>query len=77
MPNLEATGSNETNINTGYKNGAIRFLENHLNILLQWFICLLKNNQLKIRHLFRHLYGTTLSPRESKRNCSKKLDHCE
>ena len=40
-----------TNVNTGYKRGAIRCLEMFLKRSLQWVICELHHNELPLRHI--------------------------
>ena len=58
---------------TGKSNGFIRNLEELLNKLLQWVICLLHTNELHLRHIFIHLDGTTNSPATFTGPIGKKL----
>lgn len=55
-------GCDGTNVNTGWKGGVIRLLENQLARPLQWSICLLHANELPLRHLLQNLDGGTKGP---------------
>ena len=48
---LQAVGGDSTNVNTGWKGGAIHFLEAKLGRKLIWLICALHTNELPLRHL--------------------------
>lgn len=48
LDNLDLVGCDGTNTNTGWKNGAIRKLEEHLVRPLQWAVCLLHFNELPL-----------------------------
>ena len=54
-------GGDSTNVNTGWKGGAIHFLELKLNKKLIWLICALHTNELPLRHLMINLDGKTVS----------------
>ena len=49
---LTAVCTDGTNVNTGWKTGAIAELERNLGKPLQWLICLLHANELPLRHVF-------------------------
>lgn len=55
-------GCDGTNVNTGWKGGVLRLLENQLSRPLQWSICLLHANELPLRHLLQKLDGGTKGP---------------
>lgn len=57
-----AVGSDGTVVNTGWKSGVIRQLEEKFKHEVQWIICLLHLNELPLRHLFQKLDGTTSGP---------------
>ena len=46
-----AIGADSTNINTGYKGGAIHFLEEMTGKKVNWIICMLYSNKLPLHHL--------------------------
>ena len=56
-----AVAADSTNVNTGYKGGAIFFLEKLLGHKLIWIVCMLHTNELPLRHLFIELDGKTVS----------------
>ena len=59
---LQAVLADGTNVNTGWRNGAIVEVERDLEKNLQWLICLLHTNELPLRHLFTAMdggHGTT------------------
>ena len=58
---LLAIGGDSTNVNTGWKGGAIQFLENKMGRKLIWLICALHTNELPLRHLMIKLDGKTTS----------------
>ena len=60
--NLRAIGCDGTNVNTGWKSGAIRLLEERLRKPMQWLVCQLHANELLLRHLFQHRDGKTSGP---------------
>ena len=59
--NLKAVGGDSTNVNTGWRGGAIHFLEIGINRRLMWLICMLHLNELPLRHLIIKLDGPTSS----------------
>ena len=59
---LALVGSDSTASMIGWKNGAIRCMEEILGRPLQWVICLLHLNKLPLRQVFVTLDGTTKSP---------------
>ncbi|GBN17157.1 hypothetical protein AVEN_252103-1 [Araneus ventricosus] len=59
MRKLEVVGRGGTVINTGWKNGVINRIENHVGRPLQWSICLLHFNELPFRHIFQHIDDQT------------------
>ena len=58
---IQAIGGDSTNVNTGYKGGAIALLEQKLGRKLIWLICALHTNELPLRHLLIDLDGPTVS----------------
>ena len=58
---LLAIGGDSMNVNTGWKGGAIQFLENKMERKLIWLICALHTNELPLRHLMIDLDGPTVS----------------
>ena len=57
---LLAIGGDSTNVNTGWKGGAIQFLENKMGRKLIWLICALHTNELPLRHLMIKLFPLPL-----------------
>lgn len=51
LKDLVVIGCDGTNVNTGWKGGAIRLIEVSISKPLQWSICLLHTNELPLRHL--------------------------
>ncbi|CAH0551159.1 unnamed protein product [Brassicogethes aeneus] len=62
ISNIKVIGCDGTNTNTGWKGGAIRFMELAFKKPVQWAVCLLHFNELPLRHLFISLDGKTSSP---------------
>jgi hypothetical protein len=60
---LVATGCDGTNVNTGVNRGTIRLLEEQLGMPMQWLVCLLRANELHLRHLLQKLDGGTSGPK--------------
>jgi hypothetical protein len=54
-------GGDSCNVNTGWKGGAIHYLEELLGRKLNWIVCDLHTNELPLRHLIITLDGKTLS----------------
>ncbi|GBO20964.1 hypothetical protein AVEN_268148-1 [Araneus ventricosus] len=63
MRKLEVVRYDGTVTNTGWKNGVINRIENHVGRPLQWSICLLHFNELPFRHIFQHIDGQTAGPK--------------
>lgn len=59
---LFAIGCDGTVENTGKRGGVIRFFEMHLERPCHWFICMLHENELPLRHLMTELDGKTTGP---------------
>ncbi|KAB7499691.1 hypothetical protein Anas_12324 [Armadillidium nasatum] len=59
---LSLVKADGTNVNTGHRNGSIRYLEMFLGKPLQHDICLLHLNELPLRHVFMKLDSTTKGP---------------
>ena len=55
-------GCDGTNVNVGWKNGAIVNLEKMLGRELQWAVCLLHTIELPLRHIFEYFDGKTSGP---------------
>lgn len=58
-----AFGYHGTNVNTGWKNGVIKQMEEEMQSPLQWLICLLHANELPLRRIFTFLDGPTSGPK--------------
>ena len=58
---LMVIGGDSTNTITGYRGGAIAFLEEMLEHKLHWSICMLHTNELPLRRLIKKLDGWTTS----------------
>ena len=59
--NLVAIGGDSTNVNTGWRAGAITYLEKLIGTKMTWVICALHTNELPLRHLIIDLDGKTVS----------------
>ena len=77
IENLMAVGCDGTAVNTGKAGGVIRLLEEHVSRPLQYFVCLLHENELPLRHLFQHLDGKTTGPRSFTGPIGSLLQKCE
>nr|CAH7743086.1 unnamed protein product [Callosobruchus chinensis] len=66
-----------TNINTGWKGGVIRLIEEQLGRPLQWAICLLHANELPLRHLLQKIDGHTKGPYNYSGPIGSLLNDCE
>lgn len=75
--NIVVVGSDGTSTNTGWKNGAIKYVEMRLQRPVQWAICLLHFNELPLRHLVEALDGKTSGPQSFNGPLGKQLAHCE
>lgn len=58
---LLAVGCEWTNVNTGWRNGTIKALENHEGHALHWRVCLLHCNELPLRYLSRTGWSNSCS----------------
>lgn len=77
ISNLTVIGCDGTNVNTGWKGGIIRLLENDIKRPLQWCICLLHANELPLRHLLQSLDGDTKGPYSFSGPIGTLLKHCQ
>lgn len=59
LSEISVVGCDGTIVNTGFKGGVIRLMEEELKKPLQWFVCQLHSNELPLRHLLLHLDGKT------------------
>lgn len=75
--NIDAAGSDGTNVNTGEENGVIRKLELKWNRALQWIICQLHSNELPLRALLIKLDVNTTGPKTYSGPIGKRLQDCE
>lgn len=75
--NLHAIGCDGTNVNTGWKKGVIRLIEETLQMPMQWLVCQLHANELLLRHLFEHMDGKTSGPNAFTGPIGKALQTCE
>ncbi|GBN03917.1 hypothetical protein AVEN_137990-1 [Araneus ventricosus] len=79
MRKLEVVGCDGTVTNTGWKNGVINRIENHVERPLQWSICLLHFTELPFLYIFQHIGGQTARskcfsrPIEQQLTCYSKL----
>lgn len=74
---LLVVGSDGTAVNTGWKGGVIRKIEEKLDRSLQWIICLLHFNELPLRSLFHHVDGVTSGPKSFSGLIGSTLSGCE
>ena len=58
---LEVIGGDSTNSNTGWKGGAMTWLERMLERKCFWVICMIHTNELPLRHLIVSIDGKTSS----------------
>ena len=63
LSEISVVGCDGTVINTGFKGGVIRLMEEELKKPLQWIVCQLHSNELPLRHLLLHLDGKTTGPK--------------
>ncbi|GBL98512.1 hypothetical protein AVEN_111632-1 [Araneus ventricosus] len=77
MRKLEVVGCDGTVTNTGWKNGVIHRIENHVGHPLQWSICLLHFNELPFRYIFQHIDGETAGPKSFSGSIGQQLTCCE
>lgn len=77
MKNLKVAGCDGTVTNTGCDGGIIVSIEKLIESPLQWFVCQLHANELPLRHIFLHLDGSTVGPKEFSRKIGKALETCE
>lgn len=74
---VKIVGCDGTVVNTGWKGGAIRSLEEEWNRPLQWSICTLHMNELHVRALITHLDGGSSGPHTFSGPLGKRLESCE
>lgn len=72
-----AVGCDGTPVNTGYRNGVIRKMEEKLGRSLHWFVCQIHANELLLRHLFQHYDGPTTGPKTNAGPLSKAIANCD
>lgn len=77
LSDVEVVGADGTATNTGWNNGAIRYIEILFNKPLQHVICLLHFNELPLRHLIEKLDGKTTGPQSYFDPIGKILSGCE
>ncbi|CAH0560405.1 unnamed protein product [Brassicogethes aeneus] len=77
LTNLKVIGCDGTNLNTGWKGGVIRIIEERLQRPLQWAICLLHANELPLRHLLQKMDGHTKGPYNYSGPIGTLLNDCE
>ncbi|GBM70647.1 hypothetical protein AVEN_206868-1 [Araneus ventricosus] len=63
MRKLEVAGCDGIVTNTGWENGAINRIENHVGRPVQWSICILHFNELPFRHIFQHIDRQATGPK--------------
>lgn len=77
LSEITVVGCDGTVVNTGFKGGIIRLMEEELNRPLQWFICQLHSNELPLRHLLLHLDGKTTGPKCFSGAIGSELQNCQ
>ncbi|XP_060801595.1 uncharacterized protein LOC132902031 [Amyelois transitella] len=77
LDKIVVVGCDGTVVNTGFKGGVVRFMEEELNKPLQWFVCQLHSNELPLRHLLLHLDGKTTGPKCFSGPIGSELQKCE
>ena len=77
LDEISVVGCDGTGVNTGYKGGGIRLMEEELKKPLQWFVCQLHFNELPMRHLLLHLDGKTTGPKCFSGPIGSELQKCE
>jgi len=73
---LMAIGCDGTVVKTGKNGGAIRLVEEHFKLSLQWFVCMLHANELPLPYLFEQLDGVTKSLKCFSRPVGSMLPDC-
>ena len=71
---IQAIGGDSTNVNTGWRGGAITEIEKRLKRKCIWLICALHTNELPLRHLMTSLDGKTISNNKFSGNIGKLID---
>ena len=74
---LVVIGCDGTNVNTGSLGGVIRLTEIQLGRPVHWFICMLHNNELPLRHLIQKLDGGMQGVNVFLGDIGKALMNCE
>lgn len=77
LSEISVIGCDGTVVNTGFKAGIIRLMEEEFNKPIQWFICQLHFNELPLRHLLLHLDGKTTGPKCFSGAIGSQLQICE
>ena len=62
VKSFKAVGCDGPVVNTGHNNGALKILQDFVQKVFQWIICLLHCNELPLRHLIEHIDGKYLGP---------------
>lgn len=77
LSEISVVGCDGTVVNTGFKGGVIRLMEEELKKPLQWFVCQLHSNELPLRHLLLYLDGKTTGPKCFSGPIGSELQKCE
>ena len=78
LQDFEVLGCDGTVVNTGHENGVMASIEKRLKKELQRVVCLLKLNELPLRHLIQNLVGPSTGPNSlSGPRGKQKLSNCE
>ena len=64
-------------VNTGFKGGVVRRLEENTKKYLQWIICLLHCNELPLNHLINDINGKTFGPDFFTGRIGSRLSDCD
>lgn len=77
MSAVVAAGCDGTAVNTRFKRGVVRLLEENMKKPLQWVVCLLHCNELPLRHLINNIDSKTTDPASFKGPMRSKLNDYE
>ena len=73
---MKAVGADGTSTNTGHNNGALKILQDLIQKVFQWIICLLHCNELPLRALIIHIDGRSLGPGRHEGEVMKEAAEC-
>ena len=76
VESFKAVGADGTLVNTGHNIGALKILQDLVQKVFQWIICLLHCNELPLRHLIELIDGKSSGPGSYKGPIMKELVEC-